>query len=85
MQQCKDKREDRTLLHSIPVGEPFVIVGMEFKEMDESFDKNRYALVFQDYLTKWPEVYAVADWTTATVAKCLVADIQTWCAYLFDS
>ena len=22
---------------------------------------NRYTLVFQDYLTKWPEVYAVAD------------------------
>ena len=39
--------------------------------MDDSFDKNCYALVFQDYLTKWSEVYAVADQTAATVAKCL--------------
>jgi len=44
---------------------------MDFKEMDENFDKNHYALVFQDYLPKWPEVYAVADRTAATVAKCL--------------
>ena len=39
--------------------------------MDESFDKNHYALVFQDYLTKWPEVHAVEDWTETTVPKCL--------------
>ena len=39
--------------------------------MDESYDKNRFALVFQDYLSKWPEVYAVADRTAQTVAKCL--------------
>ena len=32
---------------------------MDFKELDESVDGNRYALVFQDYLTKWPEVFAV--------------------------
>ena len=42
--------------------------------MDESFDNNRYALVFQDYLSKWPEVYVVADRTAPTVAKCL-ADV----------
>ena len=58
-------------LHSIPVGEPFACIGMDFKEMDESYDKNRFALVFQDYLSKWPEVYAVADRTAQTVAKCL--------------
>ena len=32
---------------------------------------NRYTLVFQDYLTKWPEVYAVGDHKATTVAKCL--------------
>ncbi|XP_065918777.1 uncharacterized protein [Dysidea avara] len=63
--QGQERRQYPTL-HSIPVGEPFAIVGMDFKEMDESFDKNRYALVFQDYLTKWPELYAVADRTAAT-------------------
>ena len=68
------ERRQNPELHSIPVGEPFSCVGMDFKEMDESNDNNRYALVFQDYLSKWPEVYAVADRTAPTVAKCL-ADV----------
>jgi len=63
---------------SIPVGEPFSCIGMDFKEMDKSFDENCYALVFQDYLTKWPEVYPVADRTSSTVAdhtSSTVADL----------
>lgn len=58
-------------LHCIPVGQPFECVGMDFKELDISADGNRYALVFQDYLTKWPEIFAVKDRTAPTVAKCL--------------
>ena len=61
-------------LHSIPVSGPFDCNGMDYKEMDLSKSGNRYALVFQDYLTKWPEVYAVADRKATTVAKCL-ADV----------
>ena len=34
---------------------------MDFKEMDVSEDGKRYVLVFQDYLTKWPEVFAEQD------------------------
>ena len=71
------ERRHNPELHSIPVGEPFACVGMDFKEMDESCDKNRFALVFQDYLSKWPEVYAVADRTAQTVAKCLADVIYT--------
>ena len=59
-------------LKSIPVGEAFECVGMDFKEMDVSKKGNRYALVFQDYLTKWPEVFAVPDRAATTVAHCLV-------------
>ena len=55
-------RVRKPLLHCIPVVEPFQCVGMGFKEMDTSTNGNRYALVFQDYLTKWPEDF---------VAKCL--------------
>ena len=44
---------------------------MDFKEFDVSYKGNRYALVFQDYLTKWPEVYPVSDWKAQTVAGCL--------------
>ena len=39
--------------------------------MDISQSGNLYALVLQDYLTKWPEVYPVADRAATTVAKCL--------------
>ena len=49
---------------------------MNFVGMDRSRGGNRYALVMQDYLTKWPEVYAVPDWKAETVARCLL-DI-TW-------
>jgi len=65
------ERQKKPPLKCIPVGEPFQCLGMDFKEMDVSGDGNRYALVFQDYLTKWPEVFAVKDRTATTVAKCL--------------
>jgi len=58
-------------LKSIPVDEPFECIGMDFKEFDVSYKENRYALVFQDYLTKWPEVYPVPDWKAQTVAGYL--------------
>ena len=43
---------------------------MDFKEIDESFNK-KFTLVFQAYLLKWPEVYAVANQPASAVAKCL--------------
>ena len=52
---------ERPPLKSITVGGPFECVGMDFKEMDKSGTGNRYALVLQDYLTKWPKIYAVPD------------------------
>ena len=59
-------------LVSIPVGGPFDCIGMDFVELDVSQDGNRYALVIQDYLTKWPEVYALSNRKAETVAKCLL-------------
>jgi len=47
---------------------------MDYKEMDLSKRGNCYALVFQDYLTKWPEVYVVSDCKATTVAYYL-ADV----------
>ena len=58
-------------LKNIPVSGPFEVVGMDFKEMDQSRSGNKYALVFQEYLMKWPEVYAVKDRSAQTIAKCL--------------
>ena len=57
---------------SIPVGGPFDCIGMDFVELDVTQDGHRYALVFQDYLTKWPKVYALSNRKAETVAKCLL-------------
>ena len=62
----------RPPLVSIPVGGVFECVGMDFIELECSKDGNRYALVLQDYLSKWPEAYAVPDRKAETVAKCLL-------------
>ena len=36
---------------------------------------NRYVVVFQDYLTKWIEAFAVPNQTAETVAKILIEEI----------
>lgn len=43
------KRQQTPPLQSIPIGEPFKCLGMDFKEMDVNHQGNRYALVLQDY------------------------------------
>ena len=57
---------------NIPVEGAFKCIGMDFVELDLSLSRNRYALVFQDYLSKWPEVYAVPNRRAETVAECLL-------------
>ena len=48
----RPRKKVNSELQSIPVGEPFSCIGMDFKEMDESFVNNYcYALVLQDYLS----------------------------------
>ena len=66
------KRRAKPPLKCIEVGEPFECIGMDIKEFDMSSKGNRYALVFQDYLTKWPEIYPLPDHKAPTVAGCLV-------------
>ena len=40
--------------------------------MDLSRSGNEYALVVQEFLTKWPEVYSVKDRLAQTVVGCLI-------------
>lgn len=63
---------ERPALVSIPVGGPFECVRMDFVEMDGSKDGNQYALVIQDYLTKWPEIYALPNRKAETIASTYV-------------
>ena len=43
----------RPPLKNIEVGGIFECIGMDFLEMDKAKSRNKYALVFQDYLSKW--------------------------------
>ena len=62
-------------LTPIPVGGPFDRVGVDVLQFPKSTQGNRYAVVFVDYLTKWPEVFPVPDQTAPTIAKLLVEEV----------
>ena len=47
------------------------MIGMNFVELDVSKSDNRYALVFHDYLSKWPKVHAFSNRRAETATKCL--------------
>ena len=68
-------RAVRTPLTPIPVSGPFQRIGVDVVQLPKTKDGNQYAVVFMDYLTKWPEVFAVKDQTAATIATLLVEQI----------
>ena len=64
-------------LQSIPVGAPFEMIAMDFPELPRTNRGNKYILVITDYFTRWPEVFAVPDQRSASVAQDLVDGIVT--------
>ena len=70
-------RAMRPPLTPIPVGGPFDRIGVDVIQFPRSRLGNQYAVVFVDYLTKWPEVYPVPDQTAATIANLLVREIMS--------
>ena len=68
-------RQTQALLTPIPVNDPFDRIGVDVIQFPRSHGGNQYAVVFMDYLTKWPEVFAVPDQTAATIATLLVEHI----------
>ena len=65
----------RAPLTPIPVAGPFDRVGEDIIQFPKSHRGNQYAVVFVDYLTKWPEVFPVSDQSSATVARLLIEEI----------
>ena len=59
----------------IPVHQPFQIVGVDIMEMPKTEDGNRYILVFQDFLTKWPLAFAMPDQKSERIARILVQEV----------
>ena len=68
-------RPIRPPLTPIPVSGPFHQIGVDVIQFPKSHTGNRYGVVFVDYLTKWPEVFATSDQTALTIAKLFVEQI----------
>ena len=62
-------------LTPIPVGGPFHRVAVDILQLPSTVNGNCYVAVFMDYLTKWPEAFAIADQTVETIAKLFVEQI----------
>ena len=62
-------------LTPIPVAGPFDRIGVDVLKFPMSDQGSQYAIVFVDYLTKWPEVFPVADQSAITIARLLVEQV----------
>ena len=62
-------------LKPIPIGGPFHHVGVDVLQLPLTYEDNQYAIVFMDYLTKWPEVFPSPDQKIETTAKLLVEHV----------
>ena len=69
------RRAFKPELQSIPVGGHFHRVGVDVLQLPLTFEINQYAIVFIDYLSKWPEVFASPDQKAETIAKLLVEQV----------
>ena len=65
----------RAPLTPIPVAGPFDRIGIDIIQFLKSHRGNQYAVVFVDYLTKWPKVFPVSDQPAATVAHFLIEKV----------
>ena len=62
-------------LSPIPVSGPFDRLGVDVIQFTSSSKGNKYAIVFMDYLTKWPEVFPAKNQNSLTIARLLVEHI----------
>ena len=62
-------------LKPIPVSRIFQIVGVDIMELPKTQSGNRYVVVFQDFLSKWPMVFPVADQKAITLIKLLMEEV----------
>ena len=65
----------RPPLHPIPVSCPFQIVGVDIMELPTTNRGNRYVLIFQDFLTKWPMAFPMPDQKSHRIAELLMNEM----------
>ena len=69
------ERIARPPLQTHLVQRPFQVVGVDIMDLPTTESGNKHVLVFQDFLTKWPVVYAMPDQKTNRIVDYLVKDI----------
>ena len=62
-------------LHPIPVQRPFQIFGVDIMELPLTEKGNRYVIVFQDFLTKWPLVFPAPDQKAVRIARLVAEEV----------
>ena len=68
-------REKRPPLHPIPVKRPFQIWGIDIMELPKTAKRNKYVIVMQDFLTKWPLIFPAPDQKANRIARLLVDEL----------
>ena len=68
-------RVHQPLLKPIPVQRAFQIIGVDVMELPKTKRGNKYVAVFQDFLTKWPFVFAMPDQKAIRLVKLLVEEV----------
>ena len=57
------------------MGGPFHRVAVDILKLPLTSNGNRYVAVFMDYLTKWPEAFAIPDQKAETIASLFIEHI----------
>ena len=68
-------RRNKPPLHPIPVQRPFQIVGLDVMELPRTDQGNRYVIVFQDFMTKWPLVFPASDQKAIRLARLIAEEL----------
>ena len=69
----------RPPLHPIPVQRPFQIMGIDIMELPKTAAGNRYVIVLQDFLTKWPMIFAAPDQKAHRIVRLLAEEVVPFC------
>lgn len=68
-------RWNKPPLHPIPVQHPFQIIRLDIMELPKMEQGNRYAIVLQDFMTKWLLVFPAPDKKAIRLAQLIVEEV----------
>ena len=68
-------RVHQPLLKPIPVQRAFQIMGVDVMELPRTKQGNRYVVVFQDFMTKWPFIFPMPDQKAIRIVRLLVEEV----------